>query len=53
VAQQVLLHNGKITVAESPLGGARFQVCFPTPAEADHETAATPEAARVDTPASG
>jgi two-component system sensor histidine kinase PrrB len=31
VAQQVALHHGVITVTESPLGGAKFEVVLPAP----------------------
>jgi signal transduction histidine kinase len=48
VAQQVSLHDGEITVADSPLGGTRFQVRFPAPGQAYHGTATTREAAGVD-----
>jgi two-component system sensor histidine kinase PrrB len=47
VAQQVSLHGGEITVADSPLGGARFQVCFPAPVQANDGTATAPVDAGV------
>jgi two-component system, OmpR family, sensor histidine kinase PrrB len=53
VAQQVALHDGEIAVADSPLGGARFQVCLAAPASANHGTATTREAAGVDAGGSG
>jgi signal transduction histidine kinase len=38
VQKLVVTHNGRVTVAESPLGGASFQIVFPLRA-ADAETA--------------